>query len=189
MPEYMGSVEAPVAQSNQFALVSYIPDPLGTFLDDLRLELIPGCSPHAHVTVLPPRPVEEDPLRAARQIELFAAKFEEFDVELKDVELFPASKVIYLGIGRGGSQLREMYSALNRGPVEYREPFPYHPHSTLAQNIPPERVDELFRLAQKRWAEYTGPRSFRVHCMDFVKNTFGTCWADLASISLPPRSR
>ena len=42
---------------NSYALVSYIPDPLRRFLDDLRRELVPGCVPAAHVTVLPPRPL------------------------------------------------------------------------------------------------------------------------------------
>ena len=39
---------------NVFALVVYIPDPLGRFLDDLRRELVPHYNPHAHVSVLPP---------------------------------------------------------------------------------------------------------------------------------------
>ncbi len=45
---------------NVFALVIYIPDPLGRFLDDLRTALVPGCNPHAHVSVLPPRPLAVD---------------------------------------------------------------------------------------------------------------------------------
>ena len=53
---------------SQFALVTYIPDPLGRFLDDLRLELTPGCNPHAHVTILPPRPLHADLKETIRQI-------------------------------------------------------------------------------------------------------------------------
>ena len=45
---------------SQFALVAYIPDPLGRFLDDLRVELTPDCKPRAHVTILPPRPLCDD---------------------------------------------------------------------------------------------------------------------------------
>src|SRR5215472_12727665 len=47
-------------QSPVYALVIYIPDPLGKFLDELRRELVPGCNPHAHVSVLPPRPLAVD---------------------------------------------------------------------------------------------------------------------------------
>jgi hypothetical protein len=182
----MTCVDAPVSQLSQFALVSYIPDPLGAFLDGLRLELVPGCSPRAHVTILPPRPVHGDPDRAAIQLQELATRFHGFEVELGDVDIFPVSKVIYLDLRHGESELREMYRALNQGPVEYREPFAYHPHSTLAQNIPPDRVEELFRLAKKRWLDYAGPRSFNVHSLDFVKNLYGNCWTDLASIELVP---
>ena len=45
---------------NVFALVIYIPDPLGLVLDDLRRELVPTYNPHAHVSVLPPRPLAVD---------------------------------------------------------------------------------------------------------------------------------
>jgi hypothetical protein len=48
------------ARLNVFALVIYIGDPLGRFLDDLRRELSPQCNPHAHVSVLPPRPLSVD---------------------------------------------------------------------------------------------------------------------------------
>ena len=53
---------------NVFALVIYIPDPLGRFLDDLRRELVPGCNPHAHVSVLPPRPLAVDWQVASEQV-------------------------------------------------------------------------------------------------------------------------
>ncbi len=166
----MGCVETSVGQLSQFALVSYIPDPLGGFLDRLRLELVPDCSPRAHVTILPPRPITDDVTRAASALKRLAGGFREFEVELGDVEMFPVSKVVYLSLRRGDKELHEMYRKLNQGAVEFREPFPYHPHSTLAQNVPAEQAPALFEIARERWAQYTGPRSFRVHCLDFVKN-------------------
>ena len=51
-----------------FALVAYIPDPLASFLDNLRLELTPACKPHAHVTILPPRPLHDDLKDTVQQI-------------------------------------------------------------------------------------------------------------------------
>ena len=50
----------PGERLNVFALVIYIPGPLGKFLDDLRRELVPSYNPHAHVSVLPPRPLAVD---------------------------------------------------------------------------------------------------------------------------------
>jgi len=181
----MSSVEAPPLQLKPFALVSYIPDPLGTFLDDLRLELVPDCSPHAHVTVLPPRPIQGCADEAAEQLRDLSQRFPEFQVELGDVEMFPQSKVIYIGLRRGELELHRMYRALNQGAVSFSEPYPYHPHITLVQNVMPERVPSMFEIAKQRWAEYTGPRTFVVHILDFVKNLQGSCWKDLASIELP----
>jgi 2'-5' RNA ligase len=169
---------------NQYALVSYIPGPLGVFLDQLRLDLVPGCSPHAHVTVLPPRPIESSEEQAAEEMFERTDGFSDFEVELGDVEVFPVSKVIYIGLRRGEPELRRMYRTLNRGAVFYREPFPYHPHVTLAQNFPIEEVDRIYEAAREQWAEYRQTRRFSVDSLEFVKNTFGSCWADLAKISL-----
>ena len=180
----MSTVEAPPAQLKQFALVSYIPDPLGTFLDDLRLELVPDCSPHAHVTVLPPRPIQACAEEAAEELRDVSQPFADFEVELGEVEMFPQSKVIYVAIKRGEIELHRMYRAMNQGVVSFCEPFPYHPHITLVQNVEPELVLPMFEVAKKRWAEYDGPRAFRVCMLDFVKNLQGTCWKDLASIRL-----
>ncbi len=182
----MSSVEAPPAQLKPFALVSYIPDPLGAFLDDLRLALVPGCSPHAHVTVLPPRPIHTCPDEAAEELREVSRPFADFEVELGDVEIFPQSKVVYIGIKRGELELHRMYRALNQGAVSFCEPFPYHPHITLVQNVDPDLVMPMFQKAKEMWASYEGPRAFSVHTLDFVKNLQGTCWKDLASINLRP---
>jgi 2'-5' RNA ligase len=173
-----------VAPADQFALVSYIPNPLGKFLDGLRLELVPGCSPHAHVTILPPRTISGNERQAAEELLEIAENFSGFDVELGEVEIFPVSKVIYIGIARGERELREIYRAFNRGAVAFREPFPYHPHVTLAQNFPLENLEHLAATAIGRWADYPQRRSFSVNSLDFVKNVRGTCWQDLAHIQL-----
>ena len=178
------TVEAPPAQLKQFALVSYIPDPLGVFLDDLRLELVPDCSPHAHVTILPPRPIHGCAEDASEQIERLSRRFANFEAELGDVEMFPQSKVVYIGLRRGEEEMRGLYEAFNRGAVDFREPYPYHPHVTIVQNVDPDLVPRMFEIAKERWAQYTGPRSFPVHTLDFVKNLQGSCWKDLASIEL-----
>jgi 2'-5' RNA ligase len=180
----MGGSNGGATSANQFALVSYIPDPLGDFLDRLRLELVPGCSPHAHVTVLPPRPISADERQAAEELSEMAENFSGFEVELGRVEIFPVSKVVYIGISRGEPELREMYRAFNKGAVAFREPFPYHPHVTLAQNFALDTLDHLAAIASRRWEEYRLKRTFLVHSLDFVKNLDGYCWRDLASIHL-----
>jgi 2'-5' RNA ligase len=180
----MGCSNGVTTSATQFALVSYIPDPLGDFLDRLRLDLVPGCSPHAHVTVLPPRPISADEGTAADQLTEMAANFRGFEIELGDVEVFPVSKVIYIGIARGERELREMYKVLNHGAVAYQESFPYHPHVTLAQNFPLSECDELAEKAARQWDESSFSRAFPVKTLEFVKNLHGNLWADLAKIEL-----
>lgn len=169
---------------NVYALVIYIPDPLGRFLDDLRRELVPGCNPHAHVSVLPPRPLAADWQAAGEQVQALTAKRPPFPVELGEIGIFPVTNVIYLEVGSGRDELASMHDALNGDALVFEEPFAYHPHVTLAQEIPPDAVQEVHELAQRRWREYRGDRAFQADRAAFVQNTLGNCWIDLAEFGL-----
>ena len=92
---------------NSFALVSYIPEPLAGFLDELRQELVPNCFLRAHVTILPPRPISSSPEAAWETVRTLAPLFPPFEVEMTQVEVFPVSDVIYIGIGRGPRRAAE----------------------------------------------------------------------------------
>jgi 2'-5' RNA ligase len=169
---------------NVFALVIYIPDPLGRFLDDLRQELVPSYNPHAHVSVLPPRPLAVDWSVAARQVRSLTGAWVPFEIELTDIGIFPLTDVIYIQLGAGAAELSRMHTAMNSGPLGFHEPFPYHPHVTLAQEIPAGAVDSVCQRAVERWRDYRGPRSFRADRAAFVQNTLQNCWIDLAEYSL-----
>ncbi len=179
----MGAATEGPAQTNLYALVIYIPDPLGRFLDDLRRELVPGCIPRAHVTVLPPRLLAE-PQAAADQVRRGSAGFAPFELELGRISIFEATDVIYLELAHGASELKEMYGSLNGGALAYKEPFPYHPHVTLAQGLPPDRVAALHQTAQRRWSEFAHARAFRAERITFVESTDCIRWVDLAECSL-----
>uniref|UniRef100_Q01UA6 2',5' RNA ligase n=1 Tax=Solibacter usitatus (strain Ellin6076) TaxID=234267 RepID=Q01UA6_SOLUE len=169
---------------NVFALVVYIPDPLGRFLDDLRKELVPGCNPHAHVSMLPPRPLAVDWQVASEQVRRCAAAHAPFEVTLGAIRRFPVTNVIYIELARGAEQFFAMHEAMNREALEFAEPFQYHPHVTLAQEIPPPLVEEVDRKAHQLWEGYDGPRTFRAERTAFVQNTLGNCWIDLAESDL-----
>jgi 2'-5' RNA ligase len=169
---------------NICALVIYIPGPLGSFLDDLRRELVPHYNPHAHVSVLPPRPLAFDWRVASDQVRSFTEGWAPFDIELAGLQVFPVTDVIYLEVGAGGAELRRMHAAMNSGSLEFDEPFPYHPHVTLAQEVPVEGVAAMHDLACRRWTEYQGSRTFRAERAVFVQSTTTDCWVDLAEYSL-----
>ena len=169
---------------NIFALVIYIPDPLATFLDDLRRELVPRCNPRAHVSVLPPRPLSVDWRIASSQVRSLMEVWSPFEVELTDIKTFPATDVIYLELGDGAAELHRLHDVMGSGPLAFREPFAYHPHVTLAQEIPQPEVASLCERAAVRWKEYDGPRTFRAERAALVRNTVPDCWIDLAEYLL-----
>jgi 2'-5' RNA ligase len=169
---------------NVFALVIYIPGPLGGFLDDLRRELVPHYNPHAHVSVLPPRPLAVDWQTASEHARVLTEGWAPFDIELTEIHVFPVTDVIYLELGAGASELERMHLAMNSLPLEFEEPFPYHPHITLAQELVHAEVTEKHELASRRWREYPGSRVFRAERAVFVQNTMTDCWVDLAEYSL-----
>jgi len=174
----------PGERLNVFALVMYIPGSLGKFLDDLRRKLVPGCNPHAHVSLLPPRPLAVDWQVASEQVRAVIDPWAPFEIELTGIEIFPVTDVIYIEVGHGASDLRRMHLAMNTGSLEFQDPFPYHPHITLAQELPPEKVASANELAQRLWREFPGPRRFPAERAVFVQNSLGNCWIDLAGYSL-----
>src|SRR5260370_25250290 len=156
-----------VERVNQFALVIYIADPLARFLDDLRRELVAGCLPRATVTVLPPRQLPAVD-RAIQQAQALMPDFAPFAVEIEQIEVFPRTSVIFLGVGRGTEELLAMHQALNTGALAFDEPFEYHPHITLAQDFDAAELPRLKDLACERWNACRGPPTFRPESAAFV---------------------
>lgn len=174
---------------NSYALVAYIPDPLGRYLDDLRQELVPSCRAQAHVTVLPPRPLAGDPNEAFEQIVQDLQPFPSFSIEINGVEVFTETSVVYLAIGSGFSTLQRMHAALNAGRLAFQEPYGYFPHVTVAQEMLPEEFEQALERARSQWAAAPVQHSFEVHTLTFVQAAIvpetGECrWINLAECSL-----
>ena len=163
---------------NSFALVAYLPEPLAGFLDELRCELAPDCRAKAHVTVLGPRPLTCRPEVAVAEILAWAQDFEPFRLDLTTVEIFPVSNVIYLAVGQGSRDMERMHAAENQGHLAFEEPFPYHPHVTLAQELSVKESHEAARFAADRWRTFEHSRSVVVDHLTFVQNTLGNRWQD-----------
>jgi 2'-5' RNA ligase len=150
----------------------------------MREELVPDCFLRAHATILPPRPISSSPGAAWDLVRWFAPQFAPFEVELTSVEVFPVSDVIYVNIGSGSEQLTKIHNTLNADGLRNPDPFSYHPHVTLAQNLKPDQVDELTHVARARWAECPIPKKFLVDKAVFVQNTRHHGWIDLGECRL-----
>jgi hypothetical protein len=170
---------------DEFALVCYLPGALGGFLDGLRMELVPDCSARSHVTLLPPRPLKGRDAGARRQLQRVMPSFQPVVVELGDVAVFKTTKVIYLELLRGQAELEAIHEVLNSEDLHYTEPYPYHPHVTLAQGpLVTEQSDERLEIARLRWSEFRLPRRFLLDTVMFVQNGGSQGWLDLDELAV-----
>ncbi len=177
---------------NCFALVSYIPGPLGHFLDTLRRELEPQTlAPRAHVTLLPPRPLaaEVTPSAAEGHIDRMLGDSPAIDVYLGSIEIFPVTNVVYVSVDGGFLQLRKLHERLNSGPLSFAEPFHYHPHITLVQGLGADEADRVRSEASRRWEQFGGSRRFATEIFTFVQANTAKRWADLCEVALAPAVR
>ena len=74
-------------QNPRYALVAYVRNPVGEFVEKLRRELHPAL-PHlsAHVTILPPRHLQGSEHSAREQLAEICSTVEPFEITLGDVE-------------------------------------------------------------------------------------------------------
>jgi len=177
---------------NSFALVSYLPGPLAELLDEIRHDFAPESRAKAHVTILPPRPLlefagetsDQGIAEAMEQLRVRLLEFPPFKVALGEIEIFEGTQVIYVSIQNGFTELERMHAALNTGRVAFQEPYPYHPHVTIAQELAPEDVHNAAQFARWRWSEFKHSRSAWIDRLTFVQNTIENCWTDLAMLNL-----
>lgn len=180
----MGCCSVPGEPINQYALVTYLPDELGCFLDQLRRDLVAQCNARSHLSLLPPRPLLVSPAEAESQILSLSRMTQPFVVRIDGVGVFPKTSVVYLELSAGMHELSNLHDRLAVGAFEFNEPYPFHPHITLAQNFEAETVEERLELAKRKWREYTGPREFLLDRLVFVQNSASNCWMDLKAFSL-----
>jgi len=133
-----------------FALVSYVPDPLGSFLDDLRRTLGTDSNARAHITLLPPRslrmPLEEATNTAGRILQSYSP----FEIELRNVRQFP--NYLYLDVGAGNAGVRELHETLNSGKLTSIEDFPFLPHVTIGGPLPADAIEDAKTAAEEAWS-------------------------------------
>lgn len=169
---------------NSYALVTYIPEPLGSFLDSLSCSLVPGCRSHSHVTLLPPRHLSGSVEEALETLSAQTRTIAPFELQITSIDIFNVTSVIYANIGLGRERLLELHKKLNVGALHYDERFAFHPHVTLAIDTEHEDIGELADEARKRWSEYTHSRCFLVETFNFVHNVAAKDWEEIAVYDL-----
>ena len=133
------------------ALVSYVPDPLRSFLVELSRVLPGNDDPQPHITILPPRPLRQHVQIASLAIQATLDQFRGFTVELSKVRLFPETNFLYLDIGCGNKSIRGLHFALNSGDLAHAERFEFRPHLTLGGPFDQRDIEHARSKAEAVW--------------------------------------
>jgi 2'-5' RNA ligase len=173
----------------RYALVAYLKNPAGEFVENLRRELHPDL-PHlaAHLSILPPRPLQGSESSALQLLERICGDEEPFEVTLGDVETFiPVTPTVYIRVQGAAAHMSELHSKLNTEALAYKEEWPYIPHLTIAKMSAAGPAEAAFQMAQERWSRYSGSRRILLERLTFVREDDENCWVDLALIPLGRR--
>jgi 2'-5' RNA ligase len=149
-------------QSGSVALVTYIPDPLRSFVDKLRQALPGGPAPQPHITILPRRPLKLAIDEALQQTRSILREVPPFEVELGKVRRFPETNYLYLGIRAGDASLRRLHDLLNTGVLHFGEEFEFRPHLTLGGPVGAEELDSVLERVESAWRSAAVPKRFTV---------------------------
>ncbi len=155
-------------------------------MENLRRELHPDL-PHlaAHLTILPPRPLQGTEAAALQVLERICSRVEPFEVSLGAVETFiPVTPTVYIRVDGDTSRLSDLHQRLNSEVLAFKEEWPYIPHLTIAKMGGEPSAQDAYKMASDRWAHYPGSRRILVEKLSFVREEAQNCWVDLAAVPL-----
>jgi 2'-5' RNA ligase len=168
-------------------VVVSIPEPWAELLvewrrkcGDPQASLVPP-----HVTLLPPTEVPVTQ-RAAISAHLarVAAGHAPFDMLLAGTDTFrPVSEVVFVAVERGMTECARIATDVRSGPLARSLNFPYHPHVTVAHDVPTDMLDMACAGLAELRAE------FRVASFTEFEQLPGGAWAvaDEYPLTGPPR--
>jgi 2'-5' RNA ligase len=171
--------------SSRYALVTYVRNPVGEFVAQLRRELHPTIAHmEAHLTILPPRELAGSEAAALEFLEEACSRVVPFTVELGDMESFlPTTPTVFIEVKRAAYRMRELHDQLCTKGLGCREDWPYIPHLTILKTETDAQARAALGLARERWAEFPGKRQVDVEELMFVRENDGH-WQDLALVPL-----
>ena len=185
MPRSSYNSASEVMPSSRYALVTYIRNGVGEFVENLRKELHPTM-PHmpAHLTILPPRELAGTEAAALEFLEEACSHVVPFDVELGDVETFlPTTPTVFIQVKRAAYRIRELHDLLSGKALCCAENWPYIPHITIVKTEQDEQARTATVIARERWQNFAGKRQVHVDKLMFVRETDGV-WQDVAPLPL-----
>ncbi|HLS24454.1 MAG TPA: 2'-5' RNA ligase family protein [Beutenbergiaceae bacterium] len=131
-----------------------IPEPYASSLARVRTEVgdQAALSIPPHITLVPPAVVNTDDIGTViGHLTDVAAQTPPFVLELRGTATFrPITQVVFVVVTRGHEQCTMLHQLVNDGPLRQQMRFPYHPHVTIAHDVPPDALDD----AEQRMADF-----------------------------------
>ena len=126
-----------------------IPEPWGTELTRRRAAAGDPQAAYtpAHVTLLGPTEVATESLPAVeKHLEAVASAQPPFTIHLRGTGTFrPITEVVFVTLAVGISECELLAAAIARAEGVHRDArVPYHPHVTIAHDVPPAALDAAF---------------------------------------------
>jgi 2'-5' RNA ligase len=127
-----------------------IPEPWGSQLDGHRTaagDPLAAMIP-AHLTLLGPTEVEDTPATTAKideHLTATAAEHRPFQLHLRGTGTFrPVTQVVFVAVANGIDSCERLAADIRSGPLDRELRYPYHPHVTVAHDVPEPALDAVF---------------------------------------------
>lgn len=136
-----------------------VPEPFGAQLQDARraagdtlADLIPP-----HITILGPTVLEPRQMDAVDEhLAVVAGGVAPFVVQLRSTGTFrPVSPVVFVQVAQGIAECESLESRVRSGPLAQDLRFNYHPHVTVAHEVPDTALDAVFESLAGYEATFT----------------------------------
>ncbi|RZU50298.1 2'-5' RNA ligase [Krasilnikovia cinnamomea] len=137
------------AATTRIGVAIDIPQPWGDALTRRRAQAGDPQAAYtpAHVTLLGPTEVATDALAGIeKHLEAVAAGQQPFTIHLRGTGTFrPITEVVFVTLAVGISECELLAEAIAAADGVHRDArFPYHPHVTVAQDVPAPALDAVF---------------------------------------------
>lgn len=100
----------------------------------------------SHVTLVPPTEIDTAELPALEEhLREVGARQWPFEIQLRGTGSFrPVSPVVFVSLATGISGCERLEQAVRSGPLDRPRKFNYHPHVTVAHDLPEPMLDRAF---------------------------------------------
>jgi 2'-5' RNA ligase len=97
----------------------------------------------AHITLLPPTQLTDAESAAVEEhLKEAASRHRPFELHLRGTGTFrPVTDVVFVAVATGISECELLEADIRRGPLRRELRFPYHPHVTVAHDVPTGALD------------------------------------------------